>query len=272
MLPQWLNNYLYNNNQNPEPPPPSPHPPHSEQQAEKNTFALQSSVKPQSTESQASGVPASMNQTGMVEIPKEHYDIYWRCYFHMYPQLENELKQKEELIERYEAQLCRMVSQQDYDDLKCQYQKNCKENDQLKSQLKEKDNALQWSTQPHDSYHSANHQTIESDFHECYETVEQEIPRSLGLNVTRKKNYWGECSNLYQNSFDTCRKVIFNVFHQSLISITKLSEEEEKHGTVDFDRRKKLKDVTTAYQYLLKQCSSELNKVDKTSIAAKVRL
>jgi hypothetical protein len=46
-----------------------------------------------------------------------------------------------------------MVSQQDYDDLKCQYQKNCKENDHLKSQLKEKDDALKQCsvTEPHHS-------------------------------------------------------------------------------------------------------------------------
>ena len=67
-----------------------------------------------------------------------------------------------------------------------------------------------------------------------------------------------------------CRDTIHKVFDDSLLGITQLTREEEELGETDYERQKVLKSVKTAYEYLLKQCSSELNEIDKNSLADKV--
>jgi hypothetical protein len=99
--------------------------------------------------------------------------------------------------------------------------------------------------------------------------MEFEIPKKKLWDSSKKQNFLKDCCKLYQTSFDICRKEIYKMFDKTLTSIVQLSEEEEQ-GEVNFDRRKKLKDATTAYQYLLKQCEFQLSRVDITSLVTKL--
>ena len=59
---------------------------------------------------------------------------------------------------------------------------------------------------------------------------------------------------------------------ESLVSLTELSEEEEKTRKINLDRREELEHMTAAYQYLLQHCAPRLDPkvVDLNSIVEKV--
>ena len=57
---------------------------------------------------------------------------------------------------------------------------------------------------------------------------------------------------------------------KSLVSLTELSEEEERTGQSDFKKREKFINLKAAYQYLLQHCTSELEKIDHNLIADEV--
>ena len=57
---------------------------------------------------------------------------------------------------------------------------------------------------------------------------------------------------------------------ESLVSLTELTEEEEKDGQINWDRQEQLQNVKAAYQYLLQYCAPKLNVMDHNLIAQKV--
>jgi DNA-binding ferritin-like protein len=85
-----------------------------------------------------------------------------------------------------------------------------------------------------------------------------------------KVDLWKSCCGMYQTSFSECRSAIHQVFLESLVTITELSEKEEQEGDTNFDRQDELQNIKTAYQYLLNHCSDKLKCVDQTTIVEKV--
>jgi BMFP domain-containing protein YqiC len=199
------------------------------------------------------------------------------------------LKQNEELDTALKQQQCMMchgyknqdmVSRQEYNHVVYLYQKTQQENEELKLKLEEKGDEIKRIYTSllhvlHDSekrsvQYSHDHEAIQSEFRSYCDHMEFEIPKILQFRDSSKKQiFLKNCCKLYQTSFDICRKEIYKMFDKTLTSIVQLSEEEEQ-GEVNFDRRKKLKDATTAYQYLLKQCEFQLSRVDITSLVTKL--
>jgi hypothetical protein len=192
-------------------------------------------------------------------------------------ELRRALAQKQQQCMHHTNQDTAWVSKQEHNNVLHYYQTTLQENEELKLQLKGKDDdikRLHSLLHVHDSekrsvQYSHDHEAIQLEFRSYCDHMEFDVPKSLQLRDSSKKKFSKYCCKLYQTSFDICRKEIYKMFDKTLTSIVQLSEEEEQ-GEVNFDRRKKLKDATTAYQYLLKQCEVQLNRVDKTSLVAKL--
>jgi hypothetical protein len=111
---------------------------------------------------------------------------------------------------------------------------------------------------------------IHDDYYKHYDTIEFRLPRKV--QDMDKVDLWKSCCGMYQTSFSECRSAIHQVFLESLVTITELSEKEEQEGDTNFDRQDELQNIKTAYQYLLNHCSDKLKCVDQTTIVDKVIL
>ena len=74
-----------------------------------------------------------------------------------------------------------------------------------------------------------------------------------------------------QTSFECCRDKFFDRLVEPLYSLTEMTKDEKETGSIDFERKEKLEDITSAFKILCDYSLPELKQVD-SSVVEEVRL